>query len=167
MDAATATDHPRSCLTDPAHRRQAVGGVTKGAQDLLGLELHVLLGGGQRVDLRQVQLPQEAVVRHHPAVHRGDDLRTAGVQASGGAIGQPLGIGFIGDERREDPVSQYGVLAGLSSKPFNGLSGTMGKADLCATVAPTVPLFHELRVPRRGMENFSRGHRGPFFSHFQ
>ena len=49
-----------------------------------------------------VQFQQEAMMRRHPAVHRGDDVRAAGLQAPGGAIGQPLGIAFPGDERRED-----------------------------------------------------------------
>ena len=35
-------------------------------------------------------------------VHRGDDVRAVGFQAPGGAIGQPLGIGLPGDERRQD-----------------------------------------------------------------
>ena len=38
----------------------------------------------------------------HPAVHRGDDVRATGLQAPVGAIGQPLGIGLPGDERREN-----------------------------------------------------------------
>ena len=41
-------------------------------------------------------------MRRHPAVHRGDDVRAVGLQAPGGAIGQPLGIGLPGDERRQD-----------------------------------------------------------------
>ena len=64
--------------------------------------LDLLHSGGDRVDLGQVQLQQETVVRRHPPVHGGDDVRAAGLQASCGAIGQPLGIGLPGDERRQD-----------------------------------------------------------------
>ena len=45
-----------------------------------GLLLQFLHGGAQRIDLPQVQLQQETVVRRHPAVHRGD-VRTVGLQA--------------------------------------------------------------------------------------
>ena len=47
------------------------------------------------------------------------------------------------------------MLAGLPVKLFNGLSGTMGKADLCANVALHGTPVHELWVPHRGVENFS------------
>ena len=95
-------DHPRDRLTDPGYRRQPVGRLAKRAQHLVGLPLDLLHGGAQRVDLRQMQFQQEAMMRRHPTVHRGDDVRAAGLQAPGGAIGQPLGVGLPGDERRED-----------------------------------------------------------------
>ena len=41
-------------------------------------------------------------MRRHPAVHGGDDVRAASLQAPGGAIGQPLGIGLSRDDRGED-----------------------------------------------------------------
>ena len=37
----------------------------------------------------------------HPAVHRGDDVCANGLPAHVGAIGQPLGTGLRGDQRRE------------------------------------------------------------------
>ena len=67
------------------------------------LPLDLLHAGAQRVDLRQVQFQQEAMMRRHPAVHRGDDLRAAGLQTPGRAIGQPLGVGLPGDQRRDEP----------------------------------------------------------------
>ena len=70
--------------------------------------LDLLHGGGERVDLRQVQLQQRTVVRRRPAVPRGDDVRAAGLQASGGAIVQPLGIGLPGDERGRDRPAAAG-----------------------------------------------------------
>ena len=84
-------DHPCDRLTDTGHRRQPVGGVAKRAQDLVGLVLDLLHGGGQRADLRQVQLQQEPMMR--PTVHRGDDLHTIGLQAP---VGQSArrGIGL-------------------------------------------------------------------------
>ena len=87
-------DHPRDGLRP---RGEPLGGLAKRAQHLVGLLLQFLHGGAQRVDLPQVQLQQETVVRRHPAV-RGDDVRAVGFQAPGGAIGQPLGIGLPGDE---------------------------------------------------------------------
>ena len=48
------------------------------------------------------------------------------------------------------------MLAGLPVKLFNGLSGSMGiSRPPCQRCPYTVPLFHELRVPHRGVENFS------------
>ena len=102
VDADLGDEYSGDSLTAPRYRLQPVGGLPKRAQDLVGLVLDLLHSGGERVDLRQVQLQQEAVVRRHPAVHRGDDVRAAGLQASGGAIGQPLGIGLPGDERRQN-----------------------------------------------------------------
>ena len=102
VHADLGEDHPRDRLTDPGHRLQPVGGLAKRAQDLVGLPLQLPDGGLQRIDLRQVQLQQEPMMGRHPAMHRGDDVRATGLQAPGGAIGQPLGIGLPGDERRED-----------------------------------------------------------------
>ena len=79
-------DHPRDCLTDHGHRRQPVGGLAKRTQYLVGPPLQLLHGGAQRVDLRQVQLQQEAMLVRHPAVHRGEDVRATGLQAPGGAM---------------------------------------------------------------------------------
>ena len=73
-------------------RRQPVAGLAKRAQDLVRLVLDLLHGGGQRVDLRQVQLQQEAMVRRHTAVYRGDDVRAAGLQAPSRTIRQSLEI---------------------------------------------------------------------------
>ncbi len=79
VHADLGDEHPRDGLTDPGDRRQPLGGLAKRAQHLVGLLLQFLHGGAQRVDLPQVQLQQETVVRRHPAVHRGDDdpLRSA------------------------------------------------------------------------------------------
>ena len=102
VGADLGDDHPRDRLTDPGDRRQPVGRLAKRAQHLVGLPLDLLHGGAQRVDLRRVQSQQEAMMCRHPAVHRGDDVRAAGLQAPGGAIGQPLGVGLPGDQRRDD-----------------------------------------------------------------
>ena len=89
VGADLGDDHPRDRLTAPGYRRQPVGRLAKRAQHLVGLPLDRLHGGAQRVDLHQVQFQQEAMMCRHPAVHRGDDVRAAGLQAPGGAIGQP------------------------------------------------------------------------------
>jgi len=102
VHADLGDDHPRDRFTDPGHRRQPVGRLAKREQHLVSLPLHVLHGRTQRINLRQVQLQQETMMGRHPPVHRGDDVRAAGLQAHVGAIGQPLGIGLPGDQRRED-----------------------------------------------------------------
>ena len=48
VHANLGDDHPRDRLTDPGHRRQAVGGLAKRAQDLVGLVLDLLHDRGQR-----------------------------------------------------------------------------------------------------------------------
>ena len=63
------------------------------------------------------------MMRRHPAVHRGDDVRAAGLQAPGGAIGQPLGIGLsgdVGEHQRERlfedvPHVQYTPVASIAA----------------------------------------------------
>ena len=113
VHADLGDDHPRDRLTDPGHRCQPVGGLAKRAKHFVGLLLDLLHSGGQRIDLRQVQLQQETMMRRHPAVHRGDDVRTVGLQAPLGAISQPLGIGLPGDERRQDrPAADAQDVAG-------------------------------------------------------
>ena len=72
VHADLGDEHPRDGLTDSGHRRQPLGGLAKRAQHLVGLLLQFLHGDAQRIDLPQVQLQQETVVRRHPAVHRGD-----------------------------------------------------------------------------------------------
>ena len=79
-------DNPRDRLTDPGHRRQPLDGLAKRAQHLVGLLLQLLHRGAQRIALPQVQLQQKAMVRRHPTVHRGDDVRTVGLHTDVGAI---------------------------------------------------------------------------------
>ena len=66
------------------------------------------------------------MVRRHPTVDRGDDVRAVGFQADVGAISQPLGIGLPGDERREDrPATDA-----QEERPFS--VSTTGLFALCA-----------------------------------
>ena len=103
-------DHRTAFFREPlanflgSRRRGPAGAerLAERAKDLVRMLSDPLHGGGQGVDLRQVRLQQEAMVRCHPTVHRGDAVRAAGLQAPGGVIGQPLGISLPGDERRED-----------------------------------------------------------------
>ena len=59
VDAALADEYSGDGLTAPRHRLQPVGGLPKRAQDLVGLVLDLLHSGGERVDLRQMQLQRE------------------------------------------------------------------------------------------------------------
>ena len=105
VHADLGDDDPRRRLSDPGHRRQPVRGHAKRAQHLVGLTFELLHRRIQSVDLRQVQLEQETMMRRHSAVHRRDDVCAARLQASVGAIRQPLGIGLAGDDRREDRLA--------------------------------------------------------------
>ena len=49
------------------------------AEDLVGLMFDLLHLGSQRVELRQVQLQQETMMRCDRAVHRGGGLCTTGL----------------------------------------------------------------------------------------
>ena len=55
VHANLGDEHPRDRLTDPGHRRQPVGGLAKRAKDLVRVLLELLHGGGQGVDVRQMQ----------------------------------------------------------------------------------------------------------------
>ena len=61
---------------------------------------------------------------------------------------EPAGTKSTWRAHRTNPVSQYGVLAGLRVKLENGLFGTMEATDLWASTKPLHDiLFHEYAGP--------------------
>ena len=102
MSSLISAISTRAAASQAGHRRQQIDGGTKGGEHLAQMALQRLHGGVERLDLRQMQLEHEAMMRGHPAMQHLDQLRAAGLQAAGCEIGQALGVGLARDERVED-----------------------------------------------------------------
>ena len=98
VDADFGDEHARGGVAQAGHRRQAFGGGTKGREGIAEVALQLPHRAVEGLDLGQVQLEHEAMMRRHAAVQRRRSIARGSLSVARCEIGQPRRVRLSRDQ---------------------------------------------------------------------